>query len=438
MISYKYLMPIILISLTRSATTQDIKYKCKGESIILNGIAYVEEGIYNIKYKTSNGVDSVVKTKIVNHPSYHYYKLVDICEGDFYKGIKYTNDTMLLSEYSSIHGCDSIFEEEVVVKKFNIATIEKSKHLCKGDTIILSIGNFNNIQWSTGEKTRRINVHTPGKYSVTVADVNGCSKKLEQNVPISDIKPLLEIDDIKCKGRHDGKITIKSIEGGIPPYFITVNGKSENKSEVTNLKGGNYQLKIKDFEGCEMIQSIQIKEPESEFEFEIIKHKENIWRGDEVKLTAESNHIISKFQWGCQSCTHGFNQETFKFIADHTMDVFLTATDEYGCNKDSKIRITPLEKFGILLPNIFSPNSDGVNDKVTIKVDPDIETIEQMVIYDRYGNKVFIMVSKSIDDYLWDGTMDGKLAPPGIYVAFIRYLKINGERENTIHSITII
>lgn len=68
---------------------------------------------------------------------------------------------------------------------------------------------------------------------------------------------------------------------------------------------------------------------------------------------------------------------------------------------------TPLH---IFVPNAFTPNGDGLNDKFEIK---GLYILEyEIVIYDRWGNKLF--ESNDIRNS-WDGTYEGKVVPLGPY-----------------------
>lgn len=68
------------------------------------------------------------------------------------------------------------------------------------------------------------------------------------------------------------------------------------------------------------------------------------------------------------------------------------------------------------IPNAFSPNMDGLNDRFRI-TDENI-TISEFNIYNRYGAQVF-----SISDYHdgWDGTINGIPAETGVYIYYLKY-----------------
>lgn len=65
------------------------------------------------------------------------------------------------------------------------------------------------------------------------------------------------------------------------------------------------------------------------------------------------------------------------------------------------------------LPNIITPNGDGVNDAVKIScVDNDPNVINQFTIYTRWGFKVFDASPYNND---WEGKYNGKDLPAGVY-----------------------
>ena len=69
-----------------------------------------------------------------------------------------------------------------------------------------------------------------------------------------------------------------------------------------------------------------------------------------------------------------------------------------------------------IIPNAFSPNQDGINDK--FRITEENITITQFDIYNRYGKKIF-----TVSDYNtgWDGTINGVPADIGVYVYNLTY-----------------
>ena len=91
----------------------------------------------------------------------------------------------------------------------------------------------------------------------------------------------------------------------------------------------------------------------------------------------------------------------------------LTVTTDKGCNASDQVFVKVLR--APVIPNIFSPNGDGVHDKWEINFLESYPgcTVE---IYNRYGQLIFHSVGYSQP---WDGTINGKQAPVGTYYYII-------------------
>jgi gliding motility-associated-like protein len=79
------------------------------------------------------------------------------------------------------------------------------------------------------------------------------------------------------------------------------------------------------------------------------------------------------------------------------------------------------------LPNMFSPNGDGVNDVFRPVVFQDIQ-LREFIVFDRWGRKMYTNTSDL--GRLWEGqlSLGGQQAEEGVYYYYIRYeeLGING------------
>ena len=71
----------------------------------------------------------------------------------------------------------------------------------------------------------------------------------------------------------------------------------------------------------------------------------------------------------------------------------------------------------VYIPNVFSPNFDGVNDYLEFFSDCIVDKVE-MNIFDRWGEKVFQSTGPG---QFWDGTFKQKDMPIGVYVVLVKY-----------------
>jgi gliding motility-associated-like protein len=91
----------------------------------------------------------------------------------------------------------------------------------------------------------------------------------------------------------------------------------------------------------------------------------------------------------------------------------LTVTSDKGCRSSDNVFVKVLK--APLIPNIFSPNNDGVHDKWEISYLASYPgcTVD---IYNRYGQLIYHSVGY---DKPWDGTVNGKQSPVGTYYYII-------------------
>ena len=81
------------------------------------------------------------------------------------------------------------------------------------------------------------------------------------------------------------------------------------------------------------------------------------------------------------------------------------------------------------LPNVFSPNNDGVNDRFTVFGDePNVQSVLSMKIYDRWGGLVFESEPFAPNDTAsgWDGNNSGEAVAVGTYVYEVQVLFFDG------------
>jgi gliding motility-associated-like protein len=69
------------------------------------------------------------------------------------------------------------------------------------------------------------------------------------------------------------------------------------------------------------------------------------------------------------------------------------------------------------IPNTFTPNGDGINDRFRLIANPCLGRLRQLIIYNRWGEVVFQQERVSSLDtvFEWDGTYQGELVHAGVY-----------------------
>jgi gliding motility-associated-like protein len=96
--------------------------------------------------------------------------------------------------------------------------------------------------------------------------------------------------------------------------------------------------------------------------------------------------------------------------------ITLTITDEYGCEDEMSVTVTVKGESSIIVPNVFSPNGDGINDVFRV-ISENILTLEGF-IYNRWGQ----LINKwEGPNGVWAGkTAAGEDVSEGVYFYVIK------------------
>lgn len=114
-----------------------------------------------------------------------------------------------------------------------------------------------------------------------------------------------------------------------------------------------------------------------------------------------------------------------------------TINSSYGC--DSTVQLL-LDHYAIYIPNIFSPNEDGVNDFFTITGGTDLRVVKDLTVFDRWGNQVYHQAASSARslDKGWNGQAGGKQVSTGVYLYTANILMSDNNERAISGMVTLI
>jgi hypothetical protein len=128
--------------------------------------------------------------------------------------------------------------------------------------IVSGVGSPFSFLWNTGDTTAVLNNLGAGTYIVTVTNSFGCA--VEDSIALQDAPGIdlsITATDVTCAGVSDGTLTATA-SGGAPPLQYLWN-TGDTTAMVSGLPGGLYTLTLTDNGGCELVESVQINEPDS-------------------------------------------------------------------------------------------------------------------------------------------------------------------------------
>ena len=112
-----------------------------------------------------------------------------------------------------------------------------------------------------------------------------------------------------------------------------------------------------------------------------------------------------------------------------------------GCGSDfSSVLLTTANCGNLFLPNIFTPNGDGINDIFRPFTNETIE-VHQLAIYDRWGALIFQSPGPGVGDEEagWDGlSANRQRVAEGTYIYVLEYSSEMGERRLQSGEVTVV
>ncbi len=108
-----------------------------------------------------------------------------------------------------------------------------------------------------------------------------------------------------------------------------------------------------------------------------------------------------------------------QYLANGSYNVTLTTNPGTVCEGSISQLITFTlndQLNSLLIPNVFSPNGDGINDKFEISLSQGACLIQSLTIYNRWGEKIYTTTSPNIS---WDGKIEGKILGAGVYLYYL-------------------
>ena len=338
-------------------------------------------------------------------------------------------------------GCTA--ETELVVQEPEVPleagiTVEKPVSCFNdGDGMLLASvvgpGTAFTYQWSNGRSEALAEGLFSGEYGVTVTNEHGCEatdalflaqpEALQADLQVRSITCLDELDS--------GAISIVDISGGNPGYEYSVNGGPfQSSPNFSSLTEGEYDLIVRDAKNCRIsFQGFVNGPPEVDVE---LGGDLTLFLGDSLDLVPSYKGENLVFSWFEGSRQVGGDQTALPvkplFSGIYTVEVFDSVQ---LCRARDEIRITVDKTRRFFAPNAFSPNGDSNNDQFMVYGGQDVELVETMRIFDRYGNLMY----EAFDFYPgdessgWDGSFQGQVLSTGVYIYFAEVRFIDQRTE---------
>ncbi len=268
-----------------------------------------------------------------------------------------------------------------------------------------------------GETNATITVKDTGSYSVIKSFKTLCSKDTASQVV--KLKPgttppakITRDADVICAGTP---LNLQANENRDYSYQWKkgILALSETKSLLPIGEAGLYYLVVRDERnGCTATDSALIRLEEIAL---TLPNQVSVQSGNSVELTssvkASSYPVI--YSWSPPAELSSPADSIPLASPLQTTTYQLTVTSPAGCTAVDTIRVWVFSR--MYIPDAFSPNGDGINDRFIIHNGQ--EQIEDIKIYNRWGEVIYFSQGY---DTPWDGNKNGVTVPEGPYTYKIK------------------
>jgi len=360
--------------------------KCANQMpFVWNGINVTTAGTSAAVFVTpgSNGCDSTTTLSLVVNPVPHTAVDTNICfnQAPFHwNGLTFNTSGTFTYTGNAANGCDSVV----------------TLHL----TILTAPAHLPNTEVSgCGSVTYKGNTYFSNTVIFdTTLNQNGCDSTYQ-------------MVSIKVNQTTNDTITASICAYQTYPW----NGTTLNQS-------GSYNQHFTTATGCDSLVTLDL----------------TVWPMTQVQIqndlqdipcTDDSVHLSASganaYLWAMNDLNIGTDADVNVVVSLPENVIKVIGTDGNGCESKATVTIETRPCCDMFLPNAFSPNGDGVNDKFGVETIGNPLSFE-MRIYNRFGQLLF--TGNSISDK-WDGTFNGKPVDMGTYY-FRVYSKCTNNTEN--------
>jgi len=306
---------------------------------------------------------------------------------------------------TTLGGCSDSNTVSITVNTTPTITITSSgsDSICSGQNVtLIANGSAGNYLWSNGATTSTIVVNSTGSYQV-IATNGICGDTVKQNVFVYPPFTVSMKSDSICIGQN--AILNVTASGGKPGYnYVWGSGLGTGpgpKNVVTTTANPYYACTVSDGCGDLITDSTMVytyPTPKASF----IPSPDVVQAGQFIGFINTSTGTTNYF-WAFGDETTSADSAPYH-LYNIPGDYVVTLIASNGGCRDS-VSDTVFVTQNIFIPNVFTPNGDGVNDVFHVTIGG--MQSYYIEIFNRWGEKLFEADSPQID---WDGRSNGGVA----------------------------
>ncbi len=383
----------ISLSISPSVATAETITAC--DSTLVHGIWQSSSGDYSQTFQSFTGCDSTSTISLSISPSVATAETITACDSVQVHGIWQSNSGNYRQTYQSFSGCDSTSTISLSITP-SVATAE---------TITACDSTLAHGIWQSSS----------GDYSQTYQSFSGCDSTSTISLSISSVLETAE-EVIACDSTR-------------------LNGQWVYES-------GEHEQAFSSVQGCDSIHTTTVTILDSPARPQL--PQDTLLAPEEalqLSLAADPNLAYS---WQPDAAVDCADCAQVEVVPSFEGRLSVEVSDDQGCSTLAAMLVlrAPEPNLELWAPTAFSPNGDGVNDNFSIAL-PAAASLLSCTVYDRWGNSL-----SSAEGVLnappgqllpvWDGTVRGKTANPGVFVWQAEWRDVEGVQQLATGEVTLL
>ncbi|MDR3273456.1 MAG: choice-of-anchor L domain-containing protein [Flavobacteriaceae bacterium] len=397
-------------------TINDPTTGCQGNAtaqVIINPLPVVN----NVNYTACdyNNDGSVIfnpdnfSSQIVSNPNNYTIQYVDSGGNTLSKGQNISQNQIITAKVTSAKSCESEAEIQFNLNSsipvytapdlqmcdngdgtadFNLSSIDINS-LVAGTVSVKFYASLNNAENGAQELPNNYTSGNAEIYAVAKTADGDCGAVVKINLKVLANPVLGGLLDV-IEFCPDGSVNLE-VPAGFSDYKWSTGAQDDGKTQITVTEPGSYTVTVYNASGCQLSHTFTVKYYDLPMIIDVQTDDKN---GKATVIVAPSGtykYSLDQINWQVSNVFTGLKYGVYS--------VWLRAGGQ-GC-------VVGPYSFAMLgIPNVITPNGDGINDVWTIK---GLEAYSgtQVRIFDRYGRTVFEGQSKAGEIFSWDGTFKG-------------------------------
>jgi gliding motility-associated-like protein len=288
-------------------------------------------------------------------------------------------------------------------------------------------------EWSPSENLSCSNCANPIFVSdssqlitVRIWTSDSCSVVRPISVQVRNNPTILEIlTSPSICATHTGSLEIQTNTNCTLPLTYQINlGPHQNTATFTNLSAGIQQVRITDGDGCYLDTVVEVEQvinTISDFSFS----SEYGFVNEYIQINNNSINA-ENYIWSVDDTNYVITDNKIKFLNPGEYQIQLVSFDfDSTCTDTTKQQISIYPYLYCSVPNIITPNNDGINDFFTLDFTLDVEC--SISLLNRNGNLIFYFEGnlEAGKHDIWDGKVNNQLVKEGTYFYTIELKNTN-------------